>query len=663
MNIVVAEELSIAFGQQEILRGEGFAIRSGQKIGVIGANGTGKSTLLRILAGKQTLDSGALHFSKNTTIGYLAQDVTEMPTGRLLQSVLDAAPGFADLERRLRETETNLELATEPSQQEELAGLLAELHERLDHFTTYYSPAEAKSILAGLGFSESDFDRRLSEFSGGWKTRAALAGLLFRKPDLLLLDEPTNHLDVPTIAWFDEFLQQLPCAVMLVSHDREFVDRQVETIFSFEFEGLRIYTGNYTSYRKMREDEERQLFAAAKNIEDRKRQMKRFIERFRAKNTKAKQVKSKIKEVERLKQIDLPQERKKLHFKFPPTPRSGKDVIRTEGLSKSFPGVPLFSNLEMNVFRQDRIALIGANGAGKTTLLKMLAGEAAPDGGRITIGQNIEMGYYAQHHSEKLNVSRTVLDEVWSVVPDATMGFVRSVCGAFLFSGDEVEKNIGVLSGGEKARVSLARILVKPGNLLLMDEPTNHLDIWSSEALADALLSYDGTLLFVSHNRGFINKLAKKIWDIRDGKLYEFPGNLDDYLHHLELRKKRLEPETGPARGRADRTEKDKEAVRDSRKAQKRAQAELRQQAYQKLSPIQAKIQKLEKRIEELEARQAQLEQMLADPKIYEDSNKSVPLLSEFSELKTKLEDLLARWEHQNQKAEKISETLSVVED
>jgi len=532
MNIVTAESLALHFGEKDILRGEGFAIARGDRIGLIGANGTGKTSLLRLLCGQQNLDGGAFHFAKNVTVGYLPQDVLEMPQGVLLQSVLNAAPGKADLDGKFYEVEKELGEATTPKLQEELAVVFAELDDQKELFESTYSPFEAEKILLGLGFKEVDFKRPLSELSGGWKMRAALAGLLFSKPTLLLMDEPTNHLDVPTVLWLDEFLQAWPKAMVLVSHDRDFLNNQIKRLLSFEFEGLRAYTGNYNQYLKQREDEERLLLARAKNIEDRKRQAMRFVTRFRAKNTKAKQVKSKLKEIERLGEIDLPAKRRTLTFSFPPASRSGKDVIRIGNLCKSFPGVPLFENLDKSVYRGNRIAIIGVNGAGKSTLLKMVAGEEKQDSGILKIGHNVSIGYYAQHHVETLDIKKTLLDQVWGVVPDATQSFVRGVCGAFLFSGDDVEKPIGVLSGGEKARVLLSCLLVKPGNLLLMDEPTNHLDLWSSEALADALETYDGTLIFVSHNKAFVNRLANIIWDVDQGRIYEFPGSLDEYLYH-----------------------------------------------------------------------------------------------------------------------------------
>jgi len=662
MNIVTAQGLKIRFGPREILRGEGFAIGQGEKVGLIGPNGSGKSTLIKAMYGIFPLDEGAFHWIKGATVGYLPQDVLKMPRGDLLSTVLGAAPGIPDIEKRIEEVENGLDQATSPKIQENLASRLSDLLSQRDIFEQKYTKTEAESILMGLGFSVSDLSRDIFQFSGGWKTRAALAGLLFRKPDLLLLDEPTNHLDLPSVQWLEQFLKKSPRAVCLVTHDREFLDSQVERILSFEFEGLRSYKGNYSGYLKLRREEEQNLIARAKNIEDRKRQATRFINRFRAKNTKATQVQSRIKELEKLALIKVPKPRRKLHFKFPLTPRSGKDVITITDLGKSFPKVKLFEGLSRRVFRGDRIAIIGVNGAGKTSLLKMIAGELSIDSGEIKIGHNINMSYYAQHQSESLDQARSVLDEVWLTVPDATMTFVRGVCGAFLFSGDEVDKSIGVLSGGEKARVSLAKILVKPGNLLVMDEPTNHLDIWSSEALGKALESYDGTLVFVSHNKGFVNRLATKIWDISDGKIYEYQGVLEDYLYHLEQKKVREENLSQDMECSEKPMGEDDsgETLRVKKKAKKREEATRRNELYRKVAPVKKEIDRLEKEIEELEARYGELEIELADPKIYEDTEKSLPLLNDFETVKRRLERKITRWEKGNEKLDAIYNDLGI---
>ena len=660
MNIVTAEGLKINFGPREILRGEGFAISAGEKVGLIGPNGSGKSTLIKAMYGIHHLDQGAFHWAKGATVGYLPQDVLELPSGDLLTTVQGAAPGVSDIQSRIKDVEIALQKATKPKEQEDLAARLVDLLSRRELFEQQYSKTEAETILMGLGFSVTDFTRDVSEFSGGWKTRAALAGLLFRKPDLLLLDEPTNHLDVPTVEWFDQFMKKSSRAICLVTHDREFLDRQVTRILSFEFEGLRSYTGNYTGYLKLREEEEQNLLARAKNIEDRKRQATRFINRFRAKNTKATQVQSRIKELEKLAQIDIPKQNKRLHFKFPSSNRSGKDVITIENMHKSFPGVKLFHGLSKKVYRQDRIAIIGVNGAGKTTLLKMLAGELAQDQGEIKIGHNVEVSYYAQHQSESLDQKKTVLDEVWSTVPDTTMTFIRSVCGSFLFSGDDVDKSIGILSGGEKARVSLAKMLVRPGNILMMDEPTNHLDIWSSEALGKALESYDGTLVFVSHNKGFVNRIANKIWDISKGEIYEYQGNLKEYLYHLQQKKIRDDqnPQNHFADDKVVLEATSKETSKINKKTQKREEAEFRNEVFRRISPVKNEIEKLEKEIEKLEEKYCELENALADPGIYDNSGKSIPLLGEFETVKRRLERKMARWESTNEKLAKIHEEL-----
>jgi ATP-binding cassette subfamily F protein 3 len=439
----------------------------------------------------------------------------------------------------------------------------------------------------------------------------------------------------------EQFLQTYKGALILVSHDREFLNRQINRVISLEPEGMRSYRGNYDSYVQAREDEQLTLEARAKNQEQRIKEAQKFIERFRYKATKARQAQSKIKLLRKIELVKSHRPQKKIHFSFPPVPRSGREVVAIKRISKAFDEKILYTDLTLTVTRGERVGIIGPNGSGKTTLLRMLAGELRPSQGEIILGPKVTMSYFAQHHTDTLNPGRTLLEEVSRVVPDDTVGFVRSVCGAFLFSGDDVHKSIGVLSGGEKTRVSLAKLLVKPGNLMLMDEPTNHLDLISSEILIDALADYQGTLIFVSHNQSFVNRLATKIWDIRgDGVVEEYPGNLDEYYDHLE----RI-PEILP--DKPERTQIKAAPITDkkNRKAQKRQEAERRQLIKATVKPIQDKLTTLEERINDLEEKGKELEKMLSDPEIFADQEKSLPLLNEYGQVKEKIKELMARWE------------------
>ncbi len=390
---------------------------------------------------------------------------------------------------------------------------------------TKRSEHDAKKILHGLGFTQDDHQRLLSELSGGWKMRAVLASLLFQRPGLLLLDEPTNHLDMPSVAWFSRFLSSYDQALFLVSHDREFLNEQANRVVSFEPEGVRTFRGNYERYLVQREEERQLLENRAKNLEKEKEHLEQFVRRFRAKASKAAQVQSRVRKLEKMESVELHASAREVRFSFPATDRGARTPMRVDELCKSFG-----KHVVLAVERGDRIAIVGPNGAGKTTLLKILAGEIEASAGRVHLPGQSNVRYFAQHHAEALDLQRTVLQEVTYASDGTSVEGVRKVLGAMLFGERAIDKRISVLSGGERARVALAKILVRPGNVLLMDEPTNHLDLQTTEALTDALATYDGTLLFVSHNRAFIRRLATKLWVVHDGGVENYPGTLDDYL-------------------------------------------------------------------------------------------------------------------------------------
>jgi len=665
MSLLTAENLQLRFGPKTILDGAGFMISAGERIGLVGPNGTGKSTLLRVIVGKQALDGGRLHKTKGLTLGYLSQDVLEFGEGRLLETVLAAVPGKKNLEERLLLAEEELRDSHDPEEQMELAQRLADLHEQVDRFEADYSRHEAESILVGLGFDVGDFQRPLTEFSGGWKMRAALAGILFKRPDLLLLDEPTNHLDVPSVTWLNEFLLQVKNAIVLISHDADILNRQVRRILSFEVEGLRSYSGNYRQYKELRENELEVRRAARRNQDAEIRQTEQFVRRFRAKSTKAKQVQSRLRKIEKIELVEVDFERPMLKFTFPPTDRIGKLAIELNNISHAFGELKLYENLNLSVARGDRVALIGKNGAGKTTLLRIMSGDLTPVAGVVEYGANVEMSYYAQHHSDRLVRTRSVLDEVWSTNPSLTNTQVRNICGSFLFTRDEVDKPIGVLSGGELARVSLAKLLVRPGNVLLMDEPTNHLDLMSSEALAETLETYDGTLVFVSHNRSLINRIANKIWDLEHGHLEVFPGNLDEYLYHLRVRDRREAPAALQETKTIDRLSPAPERRREPKaqyEERKKLQRE-RRQIERGIEELNAKAEKLEERIAGLEKRKKELEDDLARPATYDDAARYNRLLEEYRKTEDKIGELTVRWEFTHEEIDKQRGKLDAVPD
>src|SRR5512138_1608865 len=658
MSLLAARDLQLAYGPRVVLDRASLAIGPHDRIGLVGANGTGKSSLMKILAGELHADSGDIVVRRGARAGYLPQDVASLPDLPLVDAVLSTVPGRAALDARLAQTEADLAAAREAEEQLELSQALAELHEEADHFEERFGRRRAERILSGLGFRPEELDRPARTFSGGWKMRAALAGLLLQDPDLLLLDEPTNHLDVPTLEWFDAFLRASRKALVLVSHDREFLNRQIDRVLALEPEGLRSYAGDYDDYKRLRAEEEERLEAAAKRQAAKRAQLEGFIERFGAKATKAAQALSKEKQLERMEEVKLLEERATLRFRFPEAPRSGKEVLRIEGLRKAFGAKVVYAGLDAQVLRGERIGVIGPNGAGKSTLLKLVAGETAPDGGSAKLGHSVVAGYYAQHHFERgehdeddgaamrtfgtLDPDRTVLDTLWDLVPDRGEAYVRGVAGSFLFSGDDVDKKVGVLSGGERARVALAKLLLVPANLLLLDEPTNHLDLDSSEALIEALKGYGGTLLFVSHNRSFVNQLATVIWEVKDGGILPFPGNLDDWWYH----QKRLAAEAAasgePAAGGAAGDGRD---GAPSERDRRRAEAEARNARYRLEKPIRDEIAALEARIALLEKEEREATAALADPALYEDFAKAKPVMDRQRAAKDELAGLYAAWE------------------
>ncbi|SET02389.1 ABC-F family ATP-binding cassette domain-containing protein [Stigmatella erecta] len=657
MSLIIAQDLCLAYGKKVLFDDTSFTLGPRDRVGLVGANGTGKSSLMKLLAGAQHADSGTIIYARGARVGYLPQELAGLPEGSVVEAVMSTVPGRDALEARLNKTEAELAQETDEAAQLELSQELADLHTELDHFEDHYGRHHAERILKGLGFRDADLAKPTSALSGGWRMRAALAGLLLQDPDLLLLDEPTNHLDVPTLTWFDGFMRRSNKALVLISHDRDFLNRQVNRIVSLEIEGLRSYVGNYNDYKRQRAEEMEQLKARAAKVEARRAELQSFIDRFGAKATKARQAKSREKMLERLEEVHLLEERSTVHFRFPEVERSGRDVATLKGVSKRYGTQVVYSGLDARLERGQRIAVVGANGAGKTTLLKILAGELAADGGEVSLGHNVVMGYYAQHHADTLDKRNSILEEVQPLAADKPQSYVRGVLGAFLFSGDDVDKPIGVLSGGERARVALAKLLLRPSNFLLMDEPTNHLDLDSTEMLIEALQGYGGTLLFVSHNRGFVNSLATTVWDVVDGKVVPYAGNLDEYLYHQEQLRLKAEAEAAGA-GEKGKPGDKASAAPVSEKDRKRLEAEARQRRNTVEGPIKKEIAKIEERIAKLEATQKEREAQLADPELYNDFARAKPLMDTHRAGKEELEALYAAWETAQEKLAEAAASL-----
>ncbi|MBZ5681765.1 MAG: ABC-F family ATP-binding cassette domain-containing protein [Acidobacteriia bacterium] len=519
------------FGHKLLFENVDWLITSHDRIGLVGANGTGKSTLMKILAGLDTLDYGALTIAKGTSAGYLPQDGLSL-SGRTVFA--ECMSVFAELRAMEQELETLTHQIAELDHTSSEYADVADRYHRLEHeFRTrdgYSIEAEVGRVLMGLGFGKEDWQRRTEEFSGGWQMRLALAKLLLQKPTLLLLDEPTNHLDLEARNWLEEYLHDYPHSFVLISHDRYFLDVTVSKIAEIWNKRFWFYTGNYDKFLAQKTQRNEQLQAAYRNQRERIEQLEVFINRFRYQATKAKQVQSRIKELEKIERIEIPPEEKTIHFSFPQPKASGRIVAEFENVAKSYGEKEVFRSVSFMIERADRIALVGVNGAGKSTLIKLLAGSEPLTAGGFRLGHNVQADYFAQDQYKELNPDARIIDDLGDLSPHSTQTELRSLLGCFLFSEDDVFKKIGVLSGGERGRYALLRLLLHPANFLLLDEPTNHLDLRAKDVLLNALMEYTGTVIFVSHDRYFIDKLATRVFEVGDGNVEVYPGNYEDYL-------------------------------------------------------------------------------------------------------------------------------------
>ena len=525
------------FGHKLLFENADWLITPRDRIGLVGGNGTGKSTLMKVLAGMDTFDYGGLVIAKGTSAGYLPQDGLTLSGRSVFAECMSV---FDDLRAMETELESLTHSMAELDHTSAEYSAVADRYHRVEHeFRTrdgYSIEAEVGRVLMGLGFGKDDWPRLTDEFSGGWQMRLALAKLLLQQPNLLLLDEPTNHLDLEARNWLEEYLQNYPNAFVLISHDRYFLDVTVNKIAEIWNKRFWFYTGNYDKFLSQKTQRNEQLQAAYRNQRDRIEQLEVFINRFRYQATKAKQVQSRIKELEKIERIEIPPEEKTIHFSFPQPKPSGRIVAEFEGVAKTYPGKnggadkEVFRNVDFMIERGDRIALVGVNGAGKSTLIKLLAGTEQVTRGEYRLGHNVEADYFAQDQYKELDPDARILDDLGAASPRSGETELRSLLGCFLFSEDDVFKKIGVLSGGERGRYALLRLLLHPANFLLLDEPTNHLDLRAKDVLLDALMKYTGTVVFVSHDRYFIDKLATRVFEVGGGKVEVFPGNYEDYL-------------------------------------------------------------------------------------------------------------------------------------
>ncbi len=527
------DSVSKQHGQQILFLEASCAVFKGQKVGLVGPNGAGKSTIFRMIVREEAPDGGQVAVDRGTTIGYFSQDVGDMRGESVLAATLAGAGPVAEVQARLKELEARL---SEPADADEMTKLIEEFGEvqaRFEEFGGYALEARAREILAGLGFSEAVMDGDVGALSGGWKMRVALARILLMKPDAMLLDEPTNHLDIESILWLERFLKEFDGALIMTSHDREFLNRIVDKIIEIDGGELREFSGDYEFYLRQRAVLEAQAESEFLRQKAMLAKEEAFIARFKARASHAAQVQSRVKKLEKIERVEPPKQRQRLRFDFPPAPRSGEDVARLEGVSKGYGSRSIYSDLDWLVRRRERWCVMGVNGAGKSTLLKLVAGATAPDRGRVTLGASVVLGYFAQHSMELLDAEKTVWQTLVERFPTSSIGSLRTLAGVFGFGGDAIEKGCRFLSGGEKARLVLALMLYDPPNFLVLDEPTNHLDIDTKEMLIEALGNYDGTLLFVSHDRHFLRELSNRVLEVSPEGVRTYGGGYSEYVSEI----------------------------------------------------------------------------------------------------------------------------------
>lgn len=647
MSFVQFSKVSLAFGDRDILKDVSINLSAGTKAALTGANGSGKSTLMKVLAGLVTADSGDRAFEKGTRIGYLPQSGI-VHTGCTLKEEADKGFQFGyDLVAEMEQIAEQLTSPQKTSAQDKLLERHHEIQEKLEEIDWYRKDVIAQQILIGLGFELSDLERRVEEFSGGWQMRIALAKALLAKPDILLLDEPTNYLDIEARSWLEQFLKDFKGGFLLVSHDRYFLDVTINEVYELFNGNLNRYPGNYSHYEKVREVELESLIARYEIQQEEIRKLEDFIRRFGYKATKAAQAQERQKMLDKMERIEIPETLKKIHFTFPPAPHSGRLVVTLENLNKTWISENyenhVIKDLDLVIENGDRLVVAGRNGAGKSTLLRIISGNDADFSGTVKLGSGVSIGYFSQDNAETLKGSMSILEFLEAESPLELIPKLRDMLGAFLFRGDDVFKSIDVLSGGEKSRLALLRILLKPVNLLILDEPTNHLDLHSKDVLLKALKDFGGTVIFVSHDRGFIESLANRVLELKPGEAKVFPGDYKYYLEQIgKLEQGEVSQPTIKSNSSVQNDEPKKTASQLSREETKRLQAEKRR--------LEKEEERLMTEISELEEQKATLEEKLSTPEVYSDGVLCKEITEQVSQIEEKLTQLNSRWEEVSEK-------------
>jgi len=638
--MISINNITLYFGGQTLFNEISFMVNKGDKIGLVGKNGAGKSTLLKAIAGEQKVNSGNINSPNNTKIGYLQQDLDFVDGKTVLEDAQSAFSEIIELEKQLEECNKQFNERTDYESQSylELINLFNETEERFRFLGGHDIQSEISQVLSGLGFSQYDFSRQSSEFSGGWRMRIELAKILLQKPDVLLLDEPTNHLDIESIIWIERWLKKYSGSIILVSHDRHFLDSVTNRTIEIAFGNINDYKASYTKYLTLREDRIEKQIQAKKNQDKYIKETKELINKFRAKKNKAAFAQTLIKKLDKLEIIEIEQEDiGRMNFRFPPAPHSGKISLSLKNIGKSYDDLTVLERINLEVVKGDKLAFVGKNGEGKSTLAKIIANEIDFTG-YLELGHQIKVGYYAQNQAEFLDESKTVLETIYDAADEETSPKVRNILGSFLFSNDTVEKKVGVLSGGERARVALCKLLLEPVNLLVMDEPTNHLDLTSKELLKRALLEYDGSLVVVSHDREFLQGLTEKVYEFKERNIKEYLGDINEFLKEKDLENfKQLE--TSQAK------QKVKEKKEDSHH---KISYQEKKDLDKEIKKLNNKIRKFEKEIDALEKEIKEIDSNLANPEKFKELSQNPDFFDNYEQKQLKLKETEQFWEKVN---------------